>query len=179
MKNVIQISMLSALLLLSTVHAQNEPLSDESQQSDSQAQPADQADDQSGTSTPTQSRRVRRLGDSMDPTQDWSPNQNSNNVQRQVDRKLNVAQQALANGNLVTPPNQSALFYFQSVLELQPGNVTAEAGIDTIAQALADQAIAAQAANNRKEALNLINQVQGATPGLSRAGITDRRHFPQ
>lgn len=123
-----------------------------------QAEPSEQSDDDDR-------RRVRRIGDSIGDTGEaWTPNLNSSDVSRQVERKLGVAQQALINGNLTTPENQSALFYFQSVLELEPGNLVAEAGIDEIATRLADQALAAQAAGNRDQALALINQVRTLRP---------------
>ncbi len=154
--------LMSGLLSL-PVFAQTEPAtSADAGQEASEIDPSDDDDDR---------RRVRRIGDAMSNSGEaWTPNLNNSDVTRQVERKLSVAQQALLNGNLTSPNNQSALFYFQSVLELDPGNPVAEVGIDEIAAQLADQALAAQASGNRNQAIGLINQVRTLRPDFP--GIT-------
>ena len=113
-----------------------------------------------------QERRVRRLRDSLavDAEAEWVPNLQGSDRDAEIDRKLTVAQKALENGDLISPPSANALFFYLQVLDLEPGHPDAEAGVDRVADQLVAQARAAYDAGDRQTALNLISAVQGIRP---------------
>lgn len=110
--------------------------------------------------------RVRRLGDSLsvDPDAEWVPSFDNSQANAQVNALLEQAEQALDAGNLVTPPDASALYYFQQVLDLEPANARAGDGVGRVADALVAAARSAAGAGDRAQAQSLIDQVKGFRP---------------
>jgi TonB family protein len=60
--------------------------------------------------------------------------------QQVIARNLADAEQALAHGRYLDPPERSALHYYSTVLALAPDNSAAQAGLDAIAQRFIDDA---------------------------------------
>ncbi|MEM9302882.1 MAG: SUMF1/EgtB/PvdO family nonheme iron enzyme [Pseudomonadota bacterium] len=111
-------------------------------------------------------QRVRRLGDSLatDPSAEWVPGLPTTVDDAALERKLTVAERALANGDLLAPPNANALYFFQQVLDVAPDNVRAREGLNQIADSLVTQARQAQAAGNDVRARSLLAQIRSFAP---------------
>lgn len=110
--------------------------------------------------------RVRRLGDSLsvDPDAEWVPSFDNSQANSQIGALLEQAEEALSAGNLVSPPESSALFYFQQVLQMEPANPRAGDGVGRVADALVAAARSAASAGDRAQAQSLVDQVKSFRP---------------
>lgn len=84
----------------------------------------------------------------------------------EVKRLLRSAQYSLTDGLLIDPPEQSALRYFERALEIDPGNVDARYGIESIVDQLVAQARAAAEQSDFAKARAI----------LARAALIDGEH---
>jgi hypothetical protein len=102
----------------------------------------------------------------------WRARQNDADEQRaNIASWLREAQNAMAAGQLTSPPGQSAADRFAAVLVLEPNNAEAQAGLKKIHQALITQAENAIASKRFEMADRLITQAQerGASERMLRA----------
>jgi protein TonB len=81
-----------------------------------------------------------------------------------VQKLLDSAGLALARGNLVEPPDQNALELYRAVLARDPGNRTAERGIDRIADQLLEQAEKALMAQDLVALASAVDAARAARP---------------
>ena len=105
----------------------------------------------------SQERQVRMLK--------WRSRQNDDDEKvADVALWLQQAQTALGSGQLVSPKGQSAVDLYKKVLQADPGNALAKAGLMKVQKALLEQAQAAIQAGRLEMAQNLIAQAkqQGA-----------------
>jgi periplasmic protein TonB len=86
---------------------------------------------------------------------------------------LAAAQKALDAGNLVAPPDQSAVFHFNAVLEADPQNAAAEKGLDDIAERFIGQAETMIVEGRLEEAQNALAAVRLASPQHRRLRFLD------
>jgi formylglycine-generating enzyme required for sulfatase activity len=122
-------------------------------------------------------QRVRRLRDSLavDPTQEWVPGSNTDDRSREINRKLSLADRAMAAGELIEPANANAFEYYNAVLEIDSGNVRAREGIEALVSLLLEQVETALQSGQRSEAQQLIGSIRRIQPDHPRlAEIQDR-----
>src|SRR5262249_43825074 len=81
-----------------------------------------------------------------------------------VNLMIEHAEQLASAGNLVTPPDENVFAYVQKVLQRDAENQRAQALIERIGNALADQAKQAMAAGKLEEAADLDNQAMLVHP---------------
>ena len=84
----------------------------------------------------------------------------------EVKRLVRSAQYALTDGLLIDPPERSALRYYERALEIDPGNVDARYGIESIVDQLVAQARAAAEQSDFAKARTI----------LARAALIDAEH---
>ena len=111
-------------------------------------------------------RRVRRLRDSLaiDPETEWQPNLDTSNLDAEIQRKLGAAERAFQAGDLTSPPQANALYYFRQVLDVDPQNRDAQQGVGRVADQLVAQARSAQEAGDRAAAVAYIEAVKAFRP---------------
>lgn len=105
--------------------------------------------------------------DSAEPVQEWSPAEFRMPPPEQaddVDVALEEAQAAMEAGRLIEPDGDNALARFRSVLESEPDNEAAQAGIDEIVGELVSQANEALDDGRVQEALELVSAVETIRP---------------
>lgn len=111
--------------------------------------------------TETEQREVSRAA--PEPVEEWSPGEFQMPPPEQADDvgvALEEAQAAMDAGRLIEPEGDNALAKFRSVLESEPDNEDAQAGIDEIVNQLVDQANDALDDGRVEEALELVSAVE-------------------
>lgn len=116
----------------------------------------------------SQARQVRMLS--------WRSRQNADEEKvANVALLLQQAQNALGSGQLVSPQGQSAVDLYKQVLQADPGNALAKAGLLKVQQALLVQAQAAIQAGRLEMAENLLGQAkQQGAPSQALARLNDQ-----
>lgn len=89
-------------------------------------------------------------------------------LQARIQGYLQLAEQRLAEGLLILPEDDSAVYYFRQVLGWEPDNLLALAGINRVAQRFIDQTEAAYARREYNLALEQIKQGLEAEPDNER-----------
>ncbi len=141
------------------------------------------ADDQANTDQATdeqedrESRRLKRLRDSLTTSsdQDWVPTIDGGDRMVEHDRKIQIGNQLLEKGDLITPADANAVKYFNDALEIDPNSPEAQAGIDAVAAALLQQARAAADVNNRQRAIDLIASIRAIRPNYAGLASLERQ----
>ncbi|MEM9533050.1 MAG: formylglycine-generating enzyme family protein [Pseudomonadota bacterium] len=128
------------------------------------ATPLDPTD--SGSAPADDDGRSRRLGDALtvDPGQEWSPGQPVTDRSLELQRKLDLGQRALSEGNYLAPFDASALNYFQQALSIDGTNAAADAGLAALAQALLGQAERLRLAGDPVAARTLLQRIRDFRP---------------
>ncbi len=93
-------------------------------------------------------------------------------AQAQVDELLERGRASLEAGRLIRPADDSASFYYQSILELEPANADATAGLGDVGEALVGQARAATRAGDfgaARKRLDEAGELGVQAPGLASA----------
>jgi TonB family protein len=88
-------------------------------------------------------------------------------------KELALADAALAAGNLLEPPGDSALDLYRSALAINAKNPRAQAGIDAVAGKLLEKAEAAMTAEQLETAVTLLEQARDVSPNNSRLKFMD------
>lgn len=105
--------------------------------------------------------------ESREPVREWSPAEFSMPPPEQaddVDVALEEAEAAMEAGRLIEPEGDNALARFRSVLESEPDNEAAQAGIDEIISQLVSQSNEALDDGRVEEALELVSAVETIRP---------------
>lgn len=89
---------------------------------------------------------------------------NSEKELKQIGIYLGQANKALQQGQTYEPERESAAFYFQNVLKLDPNNVTASLGLFEIAETIIDDAQAEIKRNDTKRAELLVSLAEAINP---------------
>lgn len=89
---------------------------------------------------------------------------NSEKELKQIEIYLDQANKALQQGQTYEPEGESAAFYFQNVLMLDPNNVTASLGLFEIAETIIDDAQAELKRNDTQRAESLVSLAEAINP---------------
>ncbi|MEL6209308.1 MAG: hypothetical protein AAFR44_03860, partial [Pseudomonadota bacterium] len=100
-----------------------------------------------------------------------------------LEQNLDMGQLALDAGQLVEPPDGSALYFFLSAREQAPGNVVADAGLARIATAMvsrADAHLVGEEFLELDDAMRVIERIEPTHPELTRlrediAGVIEQK----
>ena len=85
--------------------------------------------------------------------------------QAEIDALLGKARTAVEDGQLHYPKEGSAIHWYQAVMQIDPGNIRAQRGLQAVADLLKEKAIAQNNKGNPDLALVLIAAALDATPG--------------
>ncbi len=88
-------------------------------------------------------------------------------------KELALADAALAAGNLLEPPGESALDLYRSALTIAPKNPRAQAGIDAVANKLLEKAEAALTGERLEIAVTVLEQARDIAPDNARLKFLD------
>gem|GEM_PF-545181 len=97
----------------------------------------------------------------------YSGNFDTEKKLKQIEIVIGLASKALEQGRIHEPRDKNALFYYETVLKLDPENVTAKLGLFEIADRLTDQAQTALNKNDIKNAEKLVSLAESINPGKS------------
>jgi TonB family protein len=88
-------------------------------------------------------------------------------------KELALADAALAAGNLLEPPGESALDLYRSALAIDAKNARAQAGVDAVANKLLERAEAALSAVQLETVVTVLEQARDVAPGNARLKFLD------
>lgn len=109
----------------------------------------------------------RRLLDATAGEEAWEPEMGVPSFFN-ADAIIDEAEQAARQGRIYEPPEDNALARYLQVLEREPDNARANAGVDTLVASLLDQARQAVAAGGLAEATRLLAVVSRVRPADAR-----------
>lgn len=88
-------------------------------------------------------------------------------------KELALADAALAAGNLLEPPGESALDLYRSALSIDAKNARAKAGVDAVANKLLERAEAALSAEQLETVVTVLEQARDIAPDNARLKFFD------
>lgn len=91
---------------------------------------------------------------------------------QQVDGVLGKANLRLQEGNLLTPPNDNARYYYELLLSSDPGNTAARSGLNAVASKIVLQARSEIDAGNLDVAANLLGEARAIDPSNTELDAT-------
>ncbi|MEM9303621.1 MAG: SUMF1/EgtB/PvdO family nonheme iron enzyme [Pseudomonadota bacterium] len=111
--------------------------------------------------------RIRRLGDSLTvaPEEEWVPQLNIDTTRQRINELLAEASALEQSGQLVLPRSASAADRFLEILDLEPGQGDAAAGLARVVDDLRARATAAVDAGDFDTATPLIDRLDELAPG--------------
>ncbi len=114
--------------------------------------------------------RIRRLGDSLSvaPEEEWVPGISIDAGRERINALLREARDRQAQGQLVDPASDNAAERYAQVLDLDPGNEEARAGLQAALAALAEQAETELDAGDRAAASAAIERMRALDPADNR-----------
>lgn len=114
-------------------------------------------------------RRVRRLGDSLavTPDEEWVPAFSVDEANSQLTERVRAAADAMAQGNLISPPENNATFYLLEARNLDASNPDVVDGLNQLAQRLVQEAQAQATTGSGEE---LVAALESIDPGNAAIG---------